>query len=164
MRSALAFCMLALLSLPAATAELPDAIAAPGEVLIATVHAQGTQVCECKADAAGKFTWHFREPIATLLVDGQTVGRHYAGPIWEMDDGSLRAPTSRDRAPGASTRDIPLLKLSTDLRPRNGQFAGVTTIQRLNMRGGVADANCEQRGTFLSVPYTADYAFYRKRG
>src|SRR2546421_10876903 len=30
----------------------------------------------------------FREPIATLLLDGKTVGRHYAGPNWEHADGS----------------------------------------------------------------------------
>ncbi len=33
-------------------------------------------------------SWTFREPIATLLDDGKTVGRHYAGPNWEDNDGS----------------------------------------------------------------------------
>ena len=37
----------------------------------------------CKAGADGKLAWTFREPIATLLADGKTVGRHYAGPNWE---------------------------------------------------------------------------------
>ena len=67
---------------------MPDAIAAHGETLVATVHAVGAQVYECKADASGKLVWQFREPIATLLDDGKTVGRHYAGPHWEMADGS----------------------------------------------------------------------------
>lgn len=26
------------------------------------------------------------------------------------------------------------------------------------------EGRCEQAGAFLSVPYSADYAFYRKRG
>jgi hypothetical protein len=75
-------CIVAALLLPmsAASAQAPDAIAAPGETLVATTHAQGAQVYECKADASGKLAWQFREPVATLLVDGKTVGRHYAGP------------------------------------------------------------------------------------
>jgi hypothetical protein len=62
----------------AASAQVPDAIAAPGETVVATLHAEGAQVYECKADAGGKLVWQFREPIATLLLDGKTVGRHYA--------------------------------------------------------------------------------------
>ena len=62
-----------------ARADLPDAIAAPGEVPVATMHAEGAQIYDCKADASGKLVWQFREPIATLLMDGKTVGRHYAG-------------------------------------------------------------------------------------
>ena len=65
--------ILAVLILPvSASAELPGAIAAPGEALVATFHAQGAQIYECTADAAGKLVWQFREPIATLLVDGKT--------------------------------------------------------------------------------------------
>src|ERR1700753_1503580 len=67
---------------------LPDAIAAPGETVVLTVHAEGAQVYECKAGADGKLAWAFREPIATLFVDGKTVGRHYAGPNWDHIDGT----------------------------------------------------------------------------
>src|SRR6266446_2945429 len=66
---------------------LPDAIAAPGEAVVLAVHAEGAQVYECKAGAEGKLAWAFREPIATLMADGKTVGRHYAGPNWEHVDG-----------------------------------------------------------------------------
>jgi hypothetical protein len=72
----------------AASAQVPGAIAAPGKTVVATMHAEGAQVYECKADAGGRLVWQFREPIATLLVDGKTVGRHYAGPSWEHVDGS----------------------------------------------------------------------------
>ena len=66
----------------AASAQVPPAIAAPGETVVATLHAEGAQVYECKAGADGKLAWAFREPIATLLLDGMTVGRKYAGPNW----------------------------------------------------------------------------------
>jgi hypothetical protein len=42
-----------------------------------------------------------------------------------------------------------------------GQLAGVTTIQRINTRGGAAAGECDRVGAFLSMPYSADYAFYR---
>src|ERR1700730_5291030 len=99
------------LMFPAAAAEVPEAIAARGEVLITTVHAVGAQVYECKADSAGNLVWQFREPIATLFMAGKTVGRHYAGPNWEMTDGSAVRGKVAAQAPGMGPDDIPLLKL-----------------------------------------------------
>jgi hypothetical protein len=155
---------LVVLLAPAARAEAPDAIAAaPGEALVATVHAEGAQVYECKADAAGKLAWQFREPVATLIADGKTVGRHYAGPNWELADGSAVVGKVAGRAPGASAGDIPLLKLEAVSQRGSGQLSGVTTVQRLSTRGGVAEGPCERAGAFLNVPYSADYTFYRKK-
>jgi hypothetical protein len=154
---------LALLSSCAARAEVPDAIAARGEALVALVHAQGAQVYECKAGASGGLAWQFREPVATLLdKSGKTVGRHYAGPHWELADGSIVAAKVVGRAPGATPQDIPLLKLETTTRRGNGRLAEVSTIQRFDTKGGTADGPCPSAGALLSVPYSADYAFYRK--
>ena len=130
--------------------------------MVAIVHAAGAQVYECKADAGGKLAWQFREPIATLLVNGKTIGWHHVGPSWDLADGSGVVGKPAGRAPGASSKDIPLLKLDVISRRGNGLLANVTTIQRLNTEGGVADGSCETAGTFLSVPYSADYAFYKK--
>lgn len=155
--------VLALLPVSIARAEVPDAIAAPGETLVALVHAQGAQVYECKAGALGQLAWQFREPVATLLdQSGKTVGRHYAGPHWELDDGSIVAAKAVGRAPGSTVRDIPLLKLETTSRRGIGRLADVTTIQRLDTKGGAAEGPCPTAGALLSVPYSADYAFYRK--
>jgi uncharacterized protein DUF3455 len=148
--------------MPPAAAEVPDAIVARGEVLVATANAVGAQVYECKSDSAGNLVWQFREPIATLFIAGKTVGRHYAGPNWEMTDGSTVRAKVAGQAPGASAKDIPLLKLEATSWQGTGQLSGVTTIQRLNTRGGRADGKCDSLGSYLSVPYTADYAFYRK--
>ncbi len=145
-----------------AAANLPDPFAVPNETLVATIHAEGAQVYECKADASGKLAWQFREPIATLIVDGKTVGRHYAGPNWELADGSAVVGKVAGRAPGASAQDIPLLKLEVTSRRGTGQLSGITTVQRLNTKGGVAEGACDRAGAFLNVPYSADYAFHRK--
>jgi Protein of unknown function (DUF3455) len=154
-----------LVSMPSITnAEVPNAIAAPGKTLMATMHAVGAQIYDCKADAGGKLVWQFREPIATLLIGGKTVGRHYAGPSWELDDGSAVTGKLSDRAPGATVKDIPLLKLEVISQRGTGQLTGVTTIQRLNTRGGVGEGPCDTEGALLSVPYSADYTFLKKGG
>src|ERR1700686_1345920 len=113
---------------------LPDAIAAPGESVVLAVHAEGAQVYDCKAGAEGKLAWAFREPIATLMADGKTVGRHYAGPNWESADGSAVG----------------------------GILTPVTTVQRINTQGGKLDGACDKAGATRSAPYSADYVFLRK--
>lgn len=147
---------------PSAAAEVPETIAARGETLIATVHATGAQVYECKTNSDGELAWQLREPIATLVIDGKTVGHHFAGPVWVMADGSAVSAKVSAQAPGATTNDIPLLRLDVAARHGSGLLSGVTTIQRLNTHGGRADAACDAPGIFLSVPYSADYAFYKR--
>lgn len=153
--------LLALGGGPART-EVPDAIAARGEAVVSQLHAEGAQIYECKADPAGKLSWQFREPIASLFRDGKTVGRHYAGPNWEDADGSAIVAKVAARAPGAGPKDIPLLKLEVTERRGSGALSPVTTVQRINTKGGVAEGACEKAGDLLSVPYSADYVFLRK--
>jgi hypothetical protein len=151
-------------SLFSATAQtpLPDAIAAPGETTLLTLHAEGAQVYECKTGADGALTWTFREPIATLFLDGKTVGRHYAGPNWEYSDGSAVAGQVIASAPGTVANDIPWLKLGVASRRGNGVLSAVTTVQRINTVGGRLTGACYKAGTYESVPYSADYVFLRK--
>jgi hypothetical protein len=146
----------------AADTALPDAIAAPGEAVVLSAHAEGAQVYECKAGADGKLAWAFREPIATLLVDGKTVGRHYAGPNWEHSDGSAVVAKAAGNAPGATAGDIPWLKLSVVSQRGSGVLTGVTTVQRINTKGGKLEGACDKTGTFSSAPYSAEYVFLRK--
>lgn len=152
----------AVLSSPSARAQTPDGVAAPGEMLVAKVHAEGVQIYECKADAAGKLVWQFREPVATLLDGGKTAGVHYAGPHWQLVDGSTLIARVSGRAPGATANDIPLLKLDVTARRGEGRLSDVTTIQRLNTKGGALEGGCDAAGAFASIPYSADYAFLRK--
>jgi hypothetical protein len=152
----------ALLLTASASAQVPDAIGTPGETVVATVHAEGAQVYECKADTGGSLVWQFREPIATLLLAGATIGRHYAGPSWEHRDGSAVVGKAVARAPGATAKDIPWLKLEVTERRGSGMLSGVTTVQRINTQGGTAEGACDRAGAFLSVGYAADYVFLRK--
>ncbi len=163
-RATLALLLLSgsLVSAPAAETPLPDAVAAPGETTVLTVHAEGAQVYECKVGTDGKPAWAFREPIATLMADGKTVGRHYAGPNWEHSDGSAVVGKVAASAPGAAPNDIPWLKLDVISRRGSGVLTGVTTVQRINTKGGKLEGACDKPGAFRDMPYSADYVFLRK--
>jgi hypothetical protein len=163
-RATLALLLLSGFAMSASAAEtpLPDAIAAAGETIVLSVHAEGAQVYECKAGADGKSAWAFREPVATLVVDGKTIGRHYAGPNWEHSDGSAVVGKAAGNAPGATASDIPWLKLQVTASRGSGVLTGVTTVQRINTQGGKLEGACDKVGSFKSAPYSADYVFLRK--
>jgi Protein of unknown function (DUF3455) len=144
-----------------ASAQVPDAIAVPGETPAVTVHAEGAQIYDCRVGPGGQLAWQFREPIAILLMDGKTVGRHYAGPSWELVDGSTVVGRVAGQAPGTTPEDIPWLKLEATSQAETGRLTGTTTIQRLNTKGGIAEGSCGPIGAHLSVPYSADYAFFK---
>ena len=150
-------------AMPSASAGMPASIAAAGETEVATFHAEGAQIYECKLANDGELAWQFREPIATLLLDGRTVGRHYAGPSWEHMDGSAVTAKPIGNAPGSTSADIPWLKLEITAHRGTGALSGATTVQRINTRGGVATGTCEQPGSYRSAPYGADYIFLRKK-
>jgi hypothetical protein len=161
--------LLTLIAAPAvhagvAHAQMPAAIAAPGDAEVARFHAEGAQIYECKAGNDGKLAWVFREPIATLILDGKTVGRHYAGPTWEHADGSALIGKVSGNAPGATESDIAWLKLDVSGRRGDGTLTGATTVQRINTAGGALHGPCDQAGALKSIPYSADYVFLRKAG
>ena len=124
----------------AASAQVPPALAAPGESAVVTLHAEGAQVYECKPGNDGKLAWAFREPIATLLLDDKTVGRHYAGPNWEHVDGSAVTAKAVANAPGQSAGDIPWLKLEVTAHRGSGTLAGpVRQNARRDLHRGAGD-------------------------
>jgi hypothetical protein len=157
---------LALLIVQADTvlAQTPATIAAPDATPVVTLHAEGAQIYQCKAGSDGKLTWAFREPIASLMFDGQTVGRHYAGPNWEHTDGSVVTGKVAGSAPGATANDIAWLKLEVVGRRGNGALSGASLVQRTNTSGGALSGTCDTAGALRSVPYSADYIFLHRGG
>ncbi|HEY1748709.1 MAG TPA: DUF3455 domain-containing protein [Xanthobacteraceae bacterium] len=139
-------------------APVPAAIAAAGQTPIVTLHAEGTQLYECK-EKDGKLSWTFREPVAALMQDGRTVGRHFAGPTWEHTDGSAVIAKAAGSAPGATADDVAWLRLDVVDRRGNGMLTPVTVVQRINTHGGALTGTCSERGAFRDVPYSADYVF-----
>jgi hypothetical protein len=151
-------------SAPQAQQALPDSIAALDSRPVMTVHAAGAQIYECTPDADGRPGWRFREPIAALFVNGVTAGRHYAGPSWQLSDGTFVVARAAASAPGATGEDIPWLKLAVVEGQASGRLAAVTVIQRINTRGGMLTGPCDTIGALRPVPYSSDYVFLAPRG
>ena len=141
------------------TADIPVQISAPGKVEITRLHAEGVQIYECVAGSGG-LTWRFREPLATLLQDGKTVGRHFAGPSWELA-GDVVVGRVEAQTPGPTAADIAQLKLAVVRRSGGGLLAQATTIQRLETHGGVFSGICGEPGALHLQPYAAEYVLLR---
>jgi hypothetical protein len=75
---------------------------------------------------------------------------------WEHVDGSVVQARIVASTAGAYSTDIPWLKL--DVVSQTGDGA---PVQRINTRGGIAAGACGPAGSYLSVPYSADYVFWR---
>jgi hypothetical protein len=129
---------------------------------IISVHAEGAQIYECKPDSDRMLTWQFREPIATLIVEGKPAGRHYTGPNWDYVDGSGVKGKVMASEPGTTPEDIPWLKIEVTEHRGDGILSDATAIRRINTKGGILQGHCEGSGSYRSVPYSAQYVFLRK--
>ena len=63
---------------------------------------------------------------------------------------------------GQTPGDIPWLKLEVTVHRGTGTLSGITTVQRINTRGGVHTGGCDNAGALYSAPYSADYVFLKK--
>ncbi len=147
---------------------VPDALKPPaGQPLILEAHATGVQIYECKPskDDPTKYEWALKAPEADLFdAAGKKIGKHYAGPTWEAEDGSSKVVGEvKGRDPGPDPGAIPWLIMSAKSPSGTGPFAQTATIQRLRTEGGKAPAEgCSQAqaGAETRVAYKAMYLFY----
>ncbi|NWC95448.1 MULTISPECIES: DUF3455 domain-containing protein [unclassified Pseudomonas] len=139
--------------------DLPDPLSGDAKTVLMTVQAEGVQIYNCAKDSGGQLTWQFREPLATLMINGKTVGRHFAGPTWQLNDRSAVVGKVVAQVPGATARDIALLRLDVVSHQGVGGFSPVVAVQRLHTEGGVFSGSCEHDGDLHVEPYRADYRF-----
>ena len=123
-----------------------------------------TYECRAKKDAAGAFEWVFVGPEATLNDRwGRAVGKYYGPPAtWESRDGSKLTGTQLAVAPAAAG-SIALQLVKANPAMGSGAMQGVSHIQRVATRGGVApQAACDAAslGRQQVVDYQADYIFW----
>ena len=146
---------------------MPDALKVPAtQELSLEVQATGVQVYECKAskDEPTRFEWVFKAPEAVLLDSaGKKIGKHYAGPTWESDDGSKVVGEVKAKDNGPDPNAIPWLLLTAKSTSGKGVFGEIQSIQRVNTSGGKAPVEgCDesQLGKESRVAYKATYRFY----
>ena len=96
------------------------------------------------AGDATRYAWTLKGPEATLYdKGGKKIGRHFAGPTWEGNDGSTVVGEVVSRADSPTGDSIPWLLLSAKSDSGRGLFASVKFIQRLHTVGGNAPtADC----------------------
>jgi hypothetical protein len=125
-----------------------------------------TYECRDKKDAAGQYEWAFVTPVATLYdTQKRAVGKYYGGPTWESNDGSKVTGKQVAVAPSPNAKSIPLQLVKADPAMGSGAMTGVTYIQRLDTKAGIAPASaCDAaaKGRQEKVAYEARYVFYRQ--
>ena len=149
-------------------ASLPEPIRVPaGHVSTMETVGVGEITYECreKKDMAGAFEWAFVVPVATLMdMQNKTVGKYYGGPTWEANDGSKVTGKQVAIAP-ASPGNIPLQLVKAEPAMGKGAMTGISYIQRLETKGGVAPAaacGMATKGAKQQVAYQAKYVFYKQ--
>lgn len=149
-----------------AEAAEPHQIQPPtGQKEVLTVHAEGDQIYQCTTVKNG-YAWTLKAPDARLYDDrSRIVGKHYAGPVWEYQDGSQVAGRVLKKLDMTPASAIPWLLLEAAAHKGQGVLAKVDFINRVHTKGGLApDSGCDSNhpGAEKRVPYTADYVFYAK--
>ncbi|HEY8037415.1 MAG TPA: DUF3455 domain-containing protein [Methylobacter sp.] len=149
-----------------AEASIPEQIKAPaGYSPVLTAHAKGDQIYQCSVNK-GEYAWQTLAPDAKLFdAQGNIVGNHTAGPLWEYKEGSRvvgKVVKKIDMAPGSS---ISWLLVEVVSHKGEGLFSNVNFINRINTHGGlppISGCDANHLGGEKRVPYTADYVFYSK--
>jgi hypothetical protein len=144
---------------------VPDKIEVPAnQELALTLTAQGVQIYKCQAvpGEPDKFEWMFQAPDADLYdTKGHKVGRHFAGPTWELNAGDKVVGRVKAKADSPNGKGVPWLLI--DAVQASGSTLGkVQSIQRINTIGGKApaNANADKDGKVEKVKYSATYKFY----
>lgn len=170
MRKSLSAAIVAFVSLNATAQmmEVPESVRVPpGHTMSMKAVGVGelTYECRAKTNDAAAFEWAFVGPVARLMdaTGGKEIGKYYAGPTWEAADGSKVTGKQVAIAP-AAPGSIPLQLVKAEPAMGTGAMAGITYIQRVNTKGGVAPAEpcvATAAGMKKQVPYQADYVFYK---
>jgi hypothetical protein len=135
-----------------------------------TIYARGVQIYKCQAtkDDPSKGEWAFQSPEADLFSDAamtRTLGKHYGGPTWESSDGSKVVGAVKASSPAPDGFSIPWLLLDAKSTSGAGAFSKVSSIQRVDTKGGRAPqgpCSKNQLDVTIRVNYTAAYHFYSK--
>jgi hypothetical protein len=144
---------------------IPEAIKAPdGQRAFLSVHAKGEQIYQC-ALKQGAYSWETQAPDARLFdSQGQVVGKHYAGPVWEYKAGGHVVGRVLKKLDAAPDTAIAWLLVEVVAHKGDDLFSQTRYINRINTHGGlppVSGCDTNHLGAEKRVAYTADYVFFK---
>ena len=121
--------------------------------------------CREKKDAAGQYEWVFLGPEAVLNDRcGKKIGSYFGPPAtFENMDGSKVVGVQMAVSP-SSPGNLPIQLAKANPTTGSGAMVGVTYVQRVNTKGGVAPATAcgmATKGDLQKVKFQADYIFYK---
>jgi hypothetical protein len=149
-----------------AVTEVPPQLNVPaGEELVLQAHATGMQIYTCAPGSDGKDQWTLKAPYAVLHDNkGTVIGHHFGGPTWKHKDGSEVTGKAIAKLDSPDSGSIPWLLVNVTGHTGTGILARVTTIQRINTKGGQppSTTGCDgaKSGAEAKSRYSADYLFY----
>ncbi len=133
----------------------PSVEAPPDATLVLSAEGNGAQVYGCTDGH-----WILKGPDAQLLDEHeQVIGKHFAGPTWQLADGSEIKGKMIATQPSPDSDAVPWLLLQTVPGSGSGKFASVNYIRRSDTHGGASGSEACTGGE-KRVPYTAKYSFY----
>ena len=164
-----------LLALPATAALAPPAgVAATlqpstAEEAVLALSESGVNIFVCKPrlGAPGDYAWSFVAPDATLYDGARSVARQTSPNLWESTGDRSSVSGFPRAAQNAGGDNLPWALYLARPAGDDGMFAGVTSIQRVNTRGGVeptSGCTADNAGAEQRIAFNADYYFYRPSG
>jgi len=146
-----------------AFAQEPLVPAPQGATLLLEAAAQGVQIYACEK-AADAYRWVFKAPDAMLFDNtGRQIGTHFAGPSWQLADGSKIVGEVVAQAPSPEPHAIAWLLLRVKSHDGSGALSKAGLVRRVDTQAGTAPTTaCDatQASTEARMRYTARYLFY----
>lgn len=148
-------------------AALPADIRVPaGHVVVLQAQGRGELLYECQAirRTPYEYTWLLRNPSLQLQDGRGNLITYYPGTRsrWVHSDGS--EVVAREFVEIPSETSLPLLRAKADPTEGRGALEDVSYVQNLHNQGGVVSGKpctAAALGMRTSVPYQADYVFWR---
>lgn len=147
--------------------KLPQAVMVPaGHSVALETRATGVLNYECKPTATGPYGWVLVSPQANLLDRTGKDVVAYSGPpaTFKHVDGSSVVGSQIAVAPNGEYT-LPLQLSRAEPSMGSGALQGISYIQRVNTKGGIEKTKpCAalNTGEKLTLPYQADYIFWRQ--
>lgn len=135
-----------------------------GARVVLQARGEGVQIYSCKT-TNGAIAWTLTGPDAQLRnAAGQVIGKHFAGPTWQLTDGSTVQGALIASQPSPEAGSVAWLLLRAKPGTATGRMSDVAFIRRTETQGGAAKPSAcrsaDDIGNAQRVHYSATYTFY----